>query len=288
VEILYNDICEALPQDLAKIIRDKVIVTSVDTGYINAAVHISSDREYYGIVINSALIQLLHKIGKIIYAIQNPEAVVYCNRCDVKDISKELLNEMYREYFDYFKNSKKSNGPIIHLKEADSIQHILNLNITELFIICHELGHVINGDFNDINLADEFFDYVDEANHRKEHMADITGFLLMLLTLEKRNDYSKYIRLSILFNIIHLIDLLYSLQETETESHPHPIRRAYCIADHFYGPQWTELIEKSYTDTKIFERIKSNPPKIDSIENEITEMLYKWIELVWKDQKPSP
>ncbi len=174
------------------------------------------------------------------------------------------------------------------MKEYWDFNTILNLNITELFIICHELGHVINGDFNDINLADEFFDYVDEANHRKEHMADITGFLLMLLTLEKRNDYSKNIRLSILFNIIHLIDLLYSLQETETESHPHPIRRAYCIADHFYGPQWTELIEKSYTDTKIFERIKSNPPNIDSIENEITEMLYKWIELVWKDQKPSP
>ena len=279
IENVYATLLSAFPSEVSALIEQRVSVSTAETGLINAAIHASPTKHFFAVVLNSALVELLHKLVKLQIAARNPEAVIYCNRSPGVPQDSIYYTALAEEYVEHFRQTKRSNGPLVYLNDESNAIHITSLNLQELFIVGHELGHLISGDFFGSRIADEYLSYIDNPAHRREHMADLLGaaFAIEVVKQSAANDFS-LLRKHFLLSLIHLFDIFALLEGTETDSHPHPIRRLYCIVDHLLGAQYTDIVARSYDDkSALLELQNENGPEIDSVEEGLLAFAYAWV-----------
>ncbi len=276
VHSICDEIYNSLPEQFSDHLRKTVSVSALTTSEINASIFKSPCNKYFAVMVNSSMIELLHKFGKLNIAAHSPETVIYYSRNPSGKTSGDEFARVRDEYILNFQRTKRSHGPIVHLNNEATGKHHSLLHVQELFLVGHELGHLMNGDFHERKLSDNLLGYVENEQHRSEHMADLIGFCFLLNAQKNTQEITKTTRISNLLAIIQLFNVFALLHDGETDTHPYPISRALCIADHFYGPAYTEMLANSYANFDLVDELINLTADIDSAEAEIAKAAVSW------------
>lgn len=274
IDLIIEEFFSILPDQVVTNFKTHFYFTTIENRTINASVRRSSDHQYFGIFINSALINLLTKLGKLDQAVTNPECIVFCNRFPDSKPSVEEIKLMRNEMYQYFTTEKMAFGPYLIIKGIEQQSHFNKLNIQEKLIIFHEIGHFLNGDLfkgKEVQAVKKGFANI---SHQREFHADLVGFGLLLMLEKKDGTLILERRLDILFAIIALFDVMYGLQGVETDSYPHPLDRLMFLIENFYGAQFAEIVHKTYSDGNEFQKLMPDVcPPIDSVENTVEDYI---------------
>ncbi|MCA9701666.1 MAG: hypothetical protein KC431_29365, partial [Myxococcales bacterium] len=154
-------------------------------------------------------------------------------------------------------------GAMVHLTPKAAAQAAVQLMLRELFIICHEIGHLINGDleepgsFSMIPSVPGAYEYVENIDHEKEYRADLAGFEIARLAMDElfsggttaRADYL------LLASTVGLFDELYMLAGGPSSTHPDPLDRAVHLTRQVLGEQAANDLVASYSDPKLLDKV---------------------------------
>lgn len=201
----------------------------------------------YCIVINEGILMLLHKYGKLVIAQKDPKKVTFCNRGDLELFSKDDYAEFASELIKNYKDYKAPVGAMIKLNHESTIGHSFILHFQELFVLCHELGHLFNKDLEEKQNLMNLFD--SEANvlienkfHEKEYKADIYAFDLVSRVAKQKYNLDKK---QILPFVIMLFDIMALINPNNSKKHPASIER---ITNIIYS-NWNDQAMVDYMKT---------------------------------------
>lgn len=253
VSLIVGELMEVMPEDIGNLFKEHFYFSTANTRKINASIIRSPEGNYFAVIVNSSIINLLTKVGKLEIAFENPNCVDFCNRTPERKPTKEEIASMKQEMYEYFSKFKMPHGPYLIIGGPEAAFHFDRLNIQEKLIVFHEIGHFICGDLfktkNEQVLVQS--DNVKNIQYQREFLADIIGFGL-LLKLEKRNkEISIERRLHILNALVFLFEVLSRLQVKETDKYPHPLNRMNTIIEYYYGVEFAEIIEKMFKDCQV-------------------------------------
>jgi hypothetical protein len=253
-ERLKAEVFGSLPFDINARILSNIALGVLDTGEANAAIYKSRD-EKYAILLNNGLMLLLNKFFKLIIAWENPALVTYCNRKPADELTSEELHSYLPELVETYKQYGAPHGAMLKLDRSVTGRQSALLHLSELFIICHELGHFLNGDLED----DTHFSAVagrswlrkfqENKDHAIEYAADATGFRLLEILL--KTIPGNFTSLNGLQAVISLFNLFFLLTQGESSSHPNPRSRSVKIARQFFGTDFGNTLERSYDDPEL-------------------------------------
>lgn len=271
-EVIDNIVEECLsimPEQIQLKFKDHVYFSTIDNRIIRASIRKAPEKPLLAILINSSLIALLTKLGKLDAALHNPNCLVFCSRFPDTIPTREEIKSMRNEMYSYFIGEKMHHGPFLIIKGNEAQAHFAKLDIQEKFILLHEIGHLLNGDLsknNNKKLSPSF----SNISHQREILADLVGFGLLILMEKKRGDVSIERRLQIMFALINLFDVMNGLQSKETEGYPLPLNRMNAIIEYYYGVEIADIVEQTYYDKKaILKLLPNNCPTIQSHEDEM-------------------
>ncbi|NMA15593.1 MAG: hypothetical protein GX930_10240, partial [Clostridia bacterium] len=153
---------------------------------------VKSNDNKYAILINKGLMMYLNKMGKIDLVMNRPELVKYCSeKKDGKVTSADLTN-----YQSTLVNSYRQfglpQGPIINIDQSLQITYDKVLFIWQLFVLCHELAHYLNRDFDKILVDPQKVPWLlaGERYYIKEFKADQKAFYLVAETIKRKYGYN--------------------------------------------------------------------------------------------------
>lgn len=270
----WEDI-EMLDEDEVILIKEKIAIGNVRIDTIRT--RLVSENGYHAIIFNHGLFMYLNKNLKLSYASVCPQDVIYCNRISEDEYSGEIFKSFRDELSKIYKHSQSVMGAMVLLKPDVYIVG-QQLEFMELFILCHELGHFINGDADDLkknvslNKLDEKISD-DEVSQMREFNADFTGFQLLIKILIKKNKLGKNsIHPSLILNFLILnFNIFTELAPENLKSHPHPIDRLLTLVLNVYGQDAAEFIEKTYEQRNYTIENKDKMFEIASRLNELFE-----------------
>jgi len=254
IEGLKEDLFPSLDaQNLERIASD-IAIGLLPNGEANAFIARSPDGKY-ALVLCSGLMLLLHKYLKLVRAFVTPLEVVHCNRKPASTLTKDDLSSYIVELVQIYKDQGVPYGPMINLSDRAAAEHGFLLSLAELFILCHELGHYLNGDLVDLSSYSalphdtEGQRYEENRNHEIEFHADITGFGLYRPSLEKRGFDASSVEL--LKPILATFNLFYAIGGGASSTHPHPYDRVCRIVDHHYGAAFGQRIANALANPSL-------------------------------------
>jgi hypothetical protein len=245
ITLIANELLEVMPAETRTQFIDHFYFSTADTRSINASI-VRSKEGYFAVIINSSLIALLTKIGKLEIAFRNPRCVEFCSRTPQGKPTKDEIASMRAESYRYFAEHKMSHGPFLVIGGPEALFHFDRLDIQEKLILFHEIGHFICGDLYD-NKNERVFvksDNIKNIRYQSELFADIIGFGLLLRLEKRKGEISLGRRLVILNALVFLFELLSRLQVGETEKYPHPLNRMNTLIEYYYGVEIAEVVEK--------------------------------------------
>jgi len=261
IKELRNDIFAIMTSDMRDKINSNVAIGALDTGEANAIIVRSLDWKF-AILINYGLMTLLNKYLKLTCAKANPRLVIYCNRKEASKLSSADLQQYLEELIENYKLYSGPYGPMIKLAESNQGMATvgLHLYLAELFIICHELGHYLNGDLNNVaNFSayrelDWVHKFTGKPGHQKEHRADLTGYELLQKIVKKNNpQLPRHVLLQSIVLLCTLLSLIYG--DELSYSHPSPTDRVLYIAENYYGHDFAENLRKGYEQPELLESL---------------------------------
>lgn len=228
-----------------------VAIGVLPTGEANAFIARSPCGKY-AVLVCSGLMLLLHKYLKLVRAFVTPEEIVHCNRKSASEVTKSDVDHYIHELIGNHHHYGVPYGPMIRLSGRASKEHSILLNLAELFIVCHELGHYYNGDLFELSAYSNLIAgaagkrYIENTDHEVEYSADVAGYGLYLTCLEVRGISMP--SLEVLKPVLATFNLLYALAGGESSTHPHPYDRAVRIACHHYGNEQGERLAAALQD----------------------------------------
>ncbi|UFH33633.1 hypothetical protein LNP04_08000 [Chryseobacterium sp. C-71] len=251
-----DDIVDNLVQDVLPILTlaEQELVKNVAFGKIyntkiNAFCAKSQDGlDHYCIVINEGLLMLLHKYGKLLAAQGNPKIVAFCNREDISKIKSKDYSNWANELIANYKIYKAPVGAMLKLTTEGNMQHGFILHFQELFVLCHELGHLFNKDLEDkrnlTNLMDSDAEIIEENKHYEiEYKADSYAFELISRIAQKKYKMEKK---NILPFVVILFDIMALINPNQTNKHPAAIDRIMNIIRDNWGQKIADEYLKTY------------------------------------------
>jgi len=268
IEQLVNTIYANIPSQISKRIQSSVAIGPLNTGEVNAMCVKSLDNKY-AVLINYGLMTLFHKFYKLQLAKSNPKSVTFCNRKNAEELTSNDLETYARELIENYKKYRVPYGALIKLdmqyQSSIAITQWAMVSISEIFTICHELGHFLNGDLDrEENFSlfhrggDKALKQFNELSYLMEFNADITGYTLFEPSVIEGLGIKD--KRFIISTLIIFFDILYKLSGKNSPSHPNPLSRALSICEHFYGKELAEAVAQSYNhDWDNFHTIFSKP-----------------------------
>jgi hypothetical protein len=235
---LWDDVLECLNDSQRDEISRNIAAGVVENGEANAFIARSPDGKY-AVIFNSGLAMFLHKLFKLTAGWVDPSCVTYCNRKDARNLTKSEMRVYIDEFISYFREEGVPRGPLIKLTSEASGGVSFQLISSEIFILCHELGHYLNGDLSDersyaalpSNMPGSV--YEENKDHEIEHRADCTGFGIYRKAVAKIAP--KLSGEMTLHFLLGLFNAFYSLSKGASRSHPHPYERVIRIAHAHFG-----------------------------------------------------
>lgn len=288
----YADVVEMLKNDFYSTLSDHVRTkfdnffhfTTVDNRCMNASIKRSPDKRFYSVFINSSLITLLHRYGKLEFAMLRPKDVVFCSRFPDRSPTRSELVEMFAEMHCYYTSTKMANGPFILIDGISLSSHCIRLDIQEKLLMYHEIGHFLNGDLFD-NASEQqptpFFE--NNLSYQREYLADLTGFGLYLRELKHNNALSTANRHLALYALISLYMMQHGLQGIETERYPHPLNRMCVVINHYYGPAILDLVDTAIKENQMEIIAPDQLPEIDSSEEQFLSKIERDLQNIFEE-----
>jgi len=290
IALIVEELMEVMPADIRNKFKDHFYFSTADTRIINASIIRSPEGKHFAVIINSSLINLLTKVGKLEIAFENPKCVEFCNRNPERKPTKEELGLMKQEMYDYFTKFKMAHGPYLIIGGLEAVLHFDRLNIQEKLIVFHEIGHFVCGDLfktkNEQVLTRS--DNVKNIYYQRELLADIIGFGLLLKLEKRKNEISLERRLHILNSLVFLFEVLSRLQVNETDKYPHPLNRMNTVIEYYYGVEFAEIIEKMFKGLPggSWDNLRPNTcPKINSMEDQMDKSIIPMLRNAFDEQK---
>lgn len=213
----------------------------------------------HAVLISGGMMTMLHKCSKLTVAAADPARVVSCNRCPATELTKEKLLGFKVEHLAHVREFGVPMGAMVQLREDAASVASLQLSLSELFIIAHELGHIINGDLDDgsaFSMAGQggwIERFEENEDHAREYRADLTGLRICETVLPVVLPGVTLTTL-ILASIV-LFDDLYLLAGGPSSSHPDPLTRAVHLVEKTLGDDAARLVESSYDDPSALFRL---------------------------------
>jgi len=267
---LWKSLQPIFPPEIVSSLNKSLSVTALDSISVNAMCA-KSEEGFIAILINNGLMSFLNDISKILVLTKNPRWLEYCDIHSETEITADTLNHWFLKICNQYRETGMLAGPQIHLsnKEADTL-HSEQLHIWEMYIFCHELGHVILNHLDEKShlSANPSFGMVatlqENSDHQMETEADIAGFMLLrdyYYKVLKKNEADEDDRhlfelLIVMFNILTFINA------PEVRSHPHPLQRLCTIALHVYGESFSQALYDSYQNPAIINELFEKPLNI--------------------------
>jgi len=262
-ERLKAQVYGSLAPDVAARVLPSIALGVLDTGEANAAIYKSPDGKY-AILLNNGLMLLLNKFFKLIIAWESPRAVTYCNRKPAEELTVEELRGYLPELIEAYKQYGAPYGAMLKLDSSGVGRQSALLHLSELFIVCHELGHFLNGDLDDgssfccVEGRPWLQKFEENKDRTTEYAADVTGFRLLHDVMKAMPGDVR--PLHGLQAIISLFNLFFLLTEGESASHPDPRSRSVNIARHFFGQDFAATLERSYDDPDLLRSLFPQSP----------------------------
>ena len=237
-----QQILGALTPELRNKISSSVAIGALNTGEANAII-VKSECKKFAILVNYGLMVLLYKFLKLTVAKGNPRLVTYCNRKEESELTPADLQQYLEELIGAYAVFYAPRGALIKLENSPEglgtvLHHLL---IAELFIICHELGHFINGDLDKDQNFSAYLKlgwvkkFTCTPRHELEYNADTTGYDLLHRVVSK--DYPHLLERAPLQSIVLLSCLLSLICGDEpSPSHPSPTKIVLPISSTFFRP----------------------------------------------------
>jgi len=278
-DTLYNHIIRGimvqfaftLPEELQEKLMSYFYFTTIDNRYLNPCIKRSPDGRFYAIFINSSLINILHKLGKLKLAVQRPDLVEFCSRIPEKPFSRIQMAELYAENYIHFKYTKLALGPQILLNRSLDFVHYQILTIQEKLMVFHEFGHFLNGDLEEkIEKRKLSYEYPNHS-YQREHHADLVGFALLLRMEKHFGQITPEDRFRILLALIDLHVIQHDIQGGETKDYPHPLNRLTTVINCFYGKATADLVAQLINDDRLHALSSKNLPPLDSRESKFEQ-----------------
>lgn len=226
IEKYKEAIINTVSVEIKEKMQESLAIGLVRNGSFNATCSKSSN-DKYAILIYEGLFVLLNKHGKLTHAARNPKIVRFCNRGDKNSLSSSDYHSYISELFDNYNKYHYPIGALVKL-ERNYSNHMFTIMLSELFTICHEIGHFLNGDFEKdshfLNLTNlPFKGFNENLKHEIEYNADLTAFpIFEKAAMNLFPIISKdmlVVPLSIFFAIMGTIT------KSKSESHPPPYKR---------------------------------------------------------------
>jgi len=274
IEGLVSEFYETLPISVKNQFASRFHFTTIDNLVLNAHIRRSSDGRFYGIFIYSALITVLHRLGKLELACFYPEMVRSCSRFPGKPATRKKMIEIYAEVYAYFINTKLPHGPLVTLWEPLNRQHLQKLHIQELLIMYHEIAHFLNGDLQSGNEKRKVIRTFTNESYQREHLADVIGFGLLIRHFAHSKPLTRELRYLFLICLIELSKIQHEIQGIETEAYPHPLNRMSVVIDKFYGPEVEEWVSTAILNDRTQDLDIANFPDFTTDE----ENIFRYIE----------
>jgi hypothetical protein len=241
----YGEVLELLNPKIRAFCEDRVRFRGIPTNSIEGFISKSPD-DVYVVVVTTGFMSLINKIVKIDLAISDPGYVIHCNRLPLNELNRGVLSAYKREIVYNFQ-SNRTQGPLIVLDEKLREGYAGLIQFQELFIICHELGHLFSDFLLNGLLIKGMNSSYGSAQHRSEYLADILGFaLLRRYQLYGRlpdpafKQLDEQLRLSAICQFFEIIGLV---APEASETHPAPHDRACNLIDVFYGEHFAVLYD---------------------------------------------
>jgi hypothetical protein len=261
---LWNDLRGALPEEFWDGLP--MAVGELDNMEVNAFCS-KSEEGYIAVVINSGLMTLLNKLSKITVAVTQPSAVKYCSRKLKKKRAKAMLQEIQREVCANYRQTREPLGPQMILYGQAHHVHATQLHVWEMFVLCHEIAHVLCGHLKDKHqMVSEVLDETtslsnDSDAHRQETQADCTGLLLLkeYLAKTKASVFPANDDRQLIGFLITLFNHLFEIGASESASHPHPMIRLRNMMEFVYGERFARLVADSYRDLNLIALLFQSP-----------------------------
>ena len=270
IDRAYDDIVVDLWDEIEPIVREEcllsgqVAIGALDNIAANAMCA-RSPEGFLAVLLNAGLFTLLNKLSKLSVASSDAGSVVYCNRCPGPEVTPELAHQWYLDTCAHYAATGKPQGPQMHLTEPATELHAVQLNVWEVFVLCHEVGHIGAG-----HLADR--DWKPNAalgmvqsssmdfTHGQELDADLFGYLI-LRGWYYRNEARKGPEddRPLLAHVMNLFDLLYLTGSRESTSHPDPLDRIVFLAGTIYGSAFGDGVAASYGRPELLAELLDRP-----------------------------
>jgi|GEM_PF-1244764 len=257
--LLSRVILPSLNSSTRSTIEGSIAVGSLDCREVNAIITVSNDSKY-AILINTGLMLFLNKYYKLVFAEVNPKYVVYCDRGSPDMLGSSDYKSYRSELVHNYVKHKLPKGALVKLESSITARSGIALVVSEVFVICHELGHFLNGDLEDGGNLTPFLPdgsamtLGENLAHAKEFSADHTGFdLLRQVAVKLFRD--KPLDIQLLLAVGCLFDALIEIGQSESNSHPDPIDRVSNLAQRFFGLGVARTIRESYYSNSALEQL---------------------------------
>jgi hypothetical protein len=275
VDALVSEFYASLPRKVRANFLARFHFSTIDNRVLNASIMRSKDGRFYGVFIYSALITVLHRLGKLELACHFPDQVDFCSRFPGEKVTRRQMIEIYAEVYVYFTTTKLPHGPQVLLKEPLNSQHLLKLKVQELLIIFHELAHFLNEDLKAHAENRKLSSLFPNQSYQREHLADIVGFGLLLRQFGSVAPVTRDLRYLFLMCLIDLFKVQHEIQGIETELYPHPLNRMSVVIGKFYGAATEEWVADAILNDNTKNLSLGNFPDIESDE----QIILNYIEL---------
>lgn len=250
IEGITKKVFSSIDNKISKDIIQNIAIGLLPTGKANAFI-IKSEDEKYAVVISSGLMLLLHKYFKLVRAYSSPKDIIFCNRKDASLLEKKDINVYILNLIKNYCEFNVPYGTMIKLSDDANFEHSILLALSEIFILCHELGHYLNGDLSNLNnylpLENEIGSvYIENKDHEIEYCADVTGYKLYQKCLERMGFHGS--PLDALKPILATFNLLFAIGGGESKTHPHPYDRAVNIVNKCYSNNLANSLREALLD----------------------------------------
>jgi len=270
VSELWKSVKNTLPDEILDNLDGIIAVGVIDNMAVNAFCS-KSPEGYIAVAINTGLIALLNKLSKITIATLNPSFIKYCNRDLASDTSSEDLIAWKLEVCEHYRRTGQPLGPQIHLHKDGDVLHARQLHVWEMYILCHEIGHVLCNHldnksfvFNNPSLG-MASTLIENRFHKMESEADFIGYILLRKFFHKElsgrapNQMEQADDRELFSHLISLFDLFYLLGAAQSKSHPHPLDRLCDIALNVYGKEVEQILFNSYENHELLTELFKKP-----------------------------
>lgn len=271
VKVQWEALQEIFPARIVDEFNNRIAVGSLDNMFVNALCATSEKEGYIAIVINSGLMCILSTLSKMLIALNNPASIRYCNRASPSQITRKIIEKWISETCENYCATGKPIGPQIHLNDDAEILHGHQLFIWEMYILSHEVSHVLCNHLNNNkyllkNSLPGMIDILSEDTfHEMEEEADFLGYLLLRERVQKatfqENQEIATLRddRGLVVALIELFDLFHMLGFSETSTHPHPLVRLVVVLAKIYGKPLAYNLIKSYDNNDLIDEVLKNP-----------------------------